>query len=83
MSEIKRKAMEARALMADRAFQDVIAEIKADAVALFLRSKCSIDDMQAAHDRVQATETFLDALRARIDAETIEDKKKAQDRYGD
>jgi hypothetical protein len=83
MSDIKRKAAEARALLNDPAFQDIVDEIKQDAVALFLRPKCSIEDMQAAHDRVQSTQTFLDALQARIDAEMIEDKKKGQDRRGD
>ncbi len=83
MSDVKRKAAEARALLNDPAFKDIVAEIKQDAVALFLRPICSIEDMQAAHARVQATETFLDALQARINAEAIEDKKKGQDRRGD
>lgn len=82
MSEIKRKASEARTLMADHVFQSVIGEIRDDAVGVFLNSACDINKLAAAHERVRAVQTILDALQARIDAEAFE-AKKDRDRAND
>lgn len=75
MSEIKRKASEARSLLTDHVFQAVVGEIRDDAVGVFLDSTCDMNRLAAAHERVRAVQTILDALQARIDAEAVEIKQ--------
>jgi len=82
LSEIKRKASEARALLADHVFQGVIGEIRDDAVGVFLNATCDMNVIAAAHERVRAVQTILDALQARIDAEAVE-LKQDRDRAND
>lgn len=75
MSEIKRRASEARSLLADGVFNGVIGEIREDAVGVFLDATCDISRITAAHERVRAVQTILDALQARLDAEAVEIKQ--------
>jgi hypothetical protein len=75
MAVIKQKALEARELLNNLAFQGLMEEIRSDAVGVFLDASCDITRIASAHDRVRAVQTILDALQARLDAEVIEDKK--------
>lgn len=83
MSEIKRRAMEARSLRDNPAFKAVIQEIRDSAGQVFFDPHADVEDLTKAHAKVRAVETFLDALQARIDAEAIEDKKKGLHRGSD
>lgn len=80
MSEIKHRANEARELGDNPIFKAVLQEVLDDAVNLFMNANSCIDIITEAHERVRAVETIRAVLRARIDAETVEDKKKAQHR---
>ena len=80
---VKQKAFEARALLADTAFQNVMEEIRSDAVGVFLDATCDIDRIARAHERVRSVQIILDALQARIDAEAIKDKQEGQHRGND
>lgn len=82
MSEIKRKASEARVLLADHVFQSVIGEIRNEAVGLFLDASCDINRLTAAHEHVRAVQIILDALQSRIDAEAVQ-LKQDRDRAND
>lgn len=82
MSEIKRKASEARVLLADHVFQSVIGEIRDEAVGLFLDASCDINRLAAAHESVRAVQIILDALQSRIDAEAVQ-LKQDRDRAND
>jgi len=75
MSQIKQRAAEARALLANEALLSVLSEIKDDATAVFLNPFSGIEEIARAHEGVRAVETVLAALNARIDAQTVEDKK--------
>lgn len=83
MSEIKRRAMEARALLNDAAFQAVVDEIRNSAVGVFLNPASDAEALASSHEQVRAVQTFLDALQARVNAEAIEDKKKGLHRGSD
>lgn len=83
MSTVKQKAFEARSLLNDPAFQNIMEEIRSDAVGVFLDATCDIDRIAGAHERVRSVQIILDALQARIDAESIEDKKEGQHRASD
>jgi hypothetical protein len=80
MSEIKRRANEARELKEHHIFRAICAEIQEAAVDLFMNVNSDINTITQAHEKVRAISTFLDAIQARIDAETFEDKQKAQHR---
>lgn len=75
MSKITERAAEARALSANAALQNVIADIREDAVQVFLNTSSTVEQREAAHDRVRAVQTILDAIQARVDAEKIEQKR--------
>jgi hypothetical protein len=83
MSDIKRRATEARTLLSDPALTAVLEEIRADAVAAFLTSGGNAEQMTKAHQDVQAVETILNALQRRITAQDFEDKKRDQHRASD
>lgn len=75
MSIATQRAAEARTLLGNHVFQAVLGEIRADASAIFLNAASSPEAVAAAHDRVRAAQTILDAIQTRLDAETIEQKK--------
>jgi hypothetical protein len=75
MTDITRRATEARTLLSDPSLLDVLDEIRANAIAAFLASGGDPERMTAAHRDVQSVETILDALQSRITAQEIEDKK--------
>jgi len=75
MSDIKRRATEARTLLSDPSLSDVLNEIREDAIAAFLTSGGNAEQMTAAYQDVQAVQTILDALQRRITAQEIADKK--------
>lgn len=83
MSTVKQKALEARVLLNDPAFQNVMEEIRSEAVGVFLDASCDISRITSAHERVRSVQIVLDALQARIDAESIADKKEGQHRASD
>jgi hypothetical protein len=80
MDNVKQRANEARDLMGNHAFQSVIAEIRAEAAELFLNASSDMVSISGAHERVRATQTILDALQVRLNAEMAEDKQKAKHR---
>ena len=82
MSLIKQRASEAKTLLADHVFKAVIGEIRDDAVGVFLDATCDITRIAAAHASVRAVQVILDALQARLDAETVE-AKQDRDRAND
>lgn len=83
MTDVRRRAAEARALLNDPAFQDVCNEIREEATAAFLGSGGNPDQMAAAHERVRAVETFEQALQSRIAEQSLLDKREQQHRGND
>lgn len=75
MTTVRQRAVEARELLNNLAFQSLMDEIRSDAVGVFLDASCDITRITSAHDNVRAVQTIFDALQARLDAEAIEDKK--------
>lgn len=75
MATVKQKALEARELLNNPAFNSLMEEIRSDAVGVFLDASCDITRIASAHDSVRAVQTIFDALQARLDAEAIKDKK--------
>lgn len=75
MTDVRRRAAEARALLADPAFQDVCNEIRAEATEAFLGSGGDPGQMAAAHERVRAVETFEASLQSRIAEQAMLDKR--------
>ena len=74
--------MEARRLLEDPVFQEIIGEIRENATGVFLNANCDITAREAAHEKVRAVQTVLDAIQSRIVAERIE-KKRNQHRAND
>lgn len=86
MSDIERRAVEARTLLSEQsALPAVLEEIRQEAVAAFLSSGGDPERMAAAFDKVRAVETLRHALRQRENALTVEEhqKRKEQQRGND
>jgi hypothetical protein len=83
MSEIKRRAQEARDLAAFEPFRAIADEIKSEAVAVFCNAASDAATIERAHSRIRAVETFLSAIQIRLNADMVAEKKKAQDRGSD
>jgi hypothetical protein len=75
MSDTKRKAMVARDLLENGSFREIADEIRAEAGAVFFNPASSPDQLAAAHARIRSIETFTAAIQARLDADTVEEKK--------
>lgn len=75
MSDIADKAQQARRLLSDETFLSVIDEIRSDAIGVFSDANCDIDRIAKAHEKMRATQTFLDVLQSRIDAQAVKEKK--------
>ena len=75
VSDIKRRAAEARSLLDNAVFAAILSEIQEDAVAAFLRPTATPADLATAHESVRAVETIKNAIQARLDAEAFADKK--------
>lgn len=82
MDSVKERAAQAIYLRDYEPFRAICAEIKADAVALFLNPASDTVTLSHAHERVRAVEVFMAAIGDRIDAAKIAEKR-AQDRNGD
>ena len=82
MSDIKQRAFEARQLADYGPFLSIVDEILEDATSLFLNGSSAITEIARAHEAVRAVETFKAAIKSRLDAETVSDRK-AQDRGSD
>lgn len=80
MTIIKERAAVARRLATDEGLLSIAKDIRDAAAAVFLNPSASLADIEAAHRKVQAVSTIFDALQARIDAESIEDKREKQHR---
>ena len=80
MDKIKARANEARDLQSHHVFIAVMGEITDAAVALFCDANSGIEAISQAHEKVRAVQLVRDALQARIDAEIVEDHRKAQHR---
>ncbi len=83
LSEIRRKANEARELQDNPIFKAVMQEMLDAAGELFFLANSGIEDLSRAHEGVRAVQKINDALQARIDAETFAIKAKGQDRGSD
>ena len=82
MLDVYQRAIQARQLEGYEPFREICAEIREEAVQLFLNPASDINAIARAHEAVRAVETFIAAIQTRIDAEKMADKK-AQDRGSD
>lgn len=82
MLDVRQRATQARQLEGYEPFREICAEIREEAVQLFLNPASGIDSIARAHEAVRAVETFMAAIQTRIDAEKVADKK-AQHRGSD
>lgn len=82
MLDVHQRAIQARQLEGYEPFKEICAEIREDAVRLFLNPASDINAIARAHEAVRAVETFIAVIQERIDAEKMADKK-AQDRGSD
>lgn len=78
MSEIKRKAAAARALRNDESFQDVLSDIKSNAISCFCNPKSSIDDIADAHLSIKAIGLIEEVLLRRENNERFELEKEGK-----
>lgn len=76
--EVKRRAQEARELLENEIFSQVMAEIRDDAVKLFLNANSGIDVLERAHEKVRAIEIVQKALQSRLDEEKREEAADAK-----
>jgi hypothetical protein len=82
MLDVRQRATQARQLEGYEPFKEICAEIREEAVQLFLNPASDIDSIARAHEAVRAVETFIATIQTRIDAEKVADKK-AQHRGSD
>jgi hypothetical protein len=82
MLDVRQRATQARQLEGYEPFKEICAEIRDEAVQLFLNPASDITSIARAHEAVRAVETFMAAIQTRIDAEKVADKK-AQHRGSD
>lgn len=82
MLDVYQRAIQARQLEGYEPFREICAEIREEAVQLFLNPASDINAIARAHEAVRAVETFIAVIQERIDAEKMADKK-AQDRGSD
>jgi hypothetical protein len=82
MLDVRQRATQARQLEGYEPFREICAEIREEAVQLFLNPASDIDSIARAHEAVRAVETFMATIQTRIDAEKVADKK-AQHRGSD
>ena len=82
MLDVYQRAIQARQLEGYEPFKEICAEIREEAVQLFLNPASDINAIARAHEAVRAVETFIAAIQTRIDAEKVAEKK-AQDRGSD
>lgn len=75
MSDIKRRAAEARSLLDNAVFTAILSEIQEDAVSAFLRPTATPAELEAAHEDVRLIEKITNRLQSRLDAEKFADKK--------
>jgi len=84
MTETERRAARAKRLRADETFQQVIKELREDAIASFLRS--GVHDSAArdeAHAMVRAIDSIEGKLKAWQGAQSLAEKRKGQHRDTD
>lgn len=73
---IDERAMQASRLRADEAFQNVMAEIRDDAISAFTNSGIAdVAAREAAHGMIRALDAIEARLSAAQDAKTLQDKK--------
>ena len=82
MLDVRQRATQARQLESYEPFKEICAEIREEAVQLFLNPASDITSIARAHEAIRAVETFMAAIQTRIDAEKVADKK-AQHRGSD
>ena len=82
MLDVRQRATQARQLEGYEPFKEICAEIRDEAVQLFLNPSSDITSIARAHEAVRAVETFIATIQTRIDAEKVADKK-AQHRGSD
>ncbi len=75
MSDTEIKAAEARRLSDDLCFQEIMGEIEASAVAVFQAAHSTPEQILAAHEKVRAVDVIRNAITARIDSATFEQRK--------
>jgi hypothetical protein len=82
MLDVRQRATQARQLEGYEPFKEICAEIREEAVQLFLNPASDITSIARAHEAIRAVETFMATIQTRIDAEKVADKK-AQHRGSD
>jgi len=75
MLDVRQRATQARQLEGYEPFKEICAEIREEAVQLFLNPASDIDSIARAHEAVRAVETFMATIQTHIDAEKVADKK--------
>lgn len=71
---IRQRADAARRLLDDPTLQEVIREIREEAVAAFLASGGNPESLMAAHRKIEAIQPILDALETRLSDAVVLDK---------
>lgn len=83
MSNEYQRAIDAAELRENPTFVDVIGEIRQGAVDTFTNPNARPEMITAAHDKIKAIETVLNALQARITDQAFKAKREKQDRGND
>jgi hypothetical protein len=73
--DIKQRAANARSLLANESFKQVLEEIKNDQIKVFLNSSSTSADIEEAHSVVNAIQKIEHHLQSSINDEKIFDKK--------
>lgn len=83
MSNEFERAEAAKELQENPTFIEVIGEIRQGAVDTFTNPNSTPEMITAAHDKIKAIETVLNALQARITEQAFKAKREKQDRGND
>ena len=73
--DIKQRAANARSLLANESFKQVLEEIKNDQIKVFLNTGSTTADIEEAHAVVSAIQKIEHHLQSSINDEKIFDKK--------
>jgi hypothetical protein len=73
--DIKQRAANARSLLANESFKQVLEEIKNDQIKVFLNNSSTSADIEEAHSVVSAIQKIEHHLQSSINDEKIFDKK--------
>ena len=83
MSKAQQKARQAREILENPLFDEVIAALKEEAFAAFLAPPSADDDINARRQRLQGVQDVVAKLAAYETEAKIEQSKKDRHRHGD